>query len=128
MGLLAWAVAGLIVACVVGVWPTYRLAGWLGVTAMGAGAAIALVGCMLGSVVIGVVVVRRPELTGHSVMAGASVRFAAVVVLAGGMAWTRWVPAAPMLIWVAVSYMVMLAAETVGLVRLVQRSQRRRMA
>lgn len=123
MGLLVWVLAGLVVLCLAGLWPTYRLAGWAGVTAMGVGAGIALVGCVLGSAVIGVVVVRRPELTGHSVMAGAAVRFAVVVVMAGGVAWARWVPAAPMLVWVAVSYMVMLAAETAGLVRVVRRSQ-----
>ncbi|HUW82064.1 MAG TPA: hypothetical protein VMZ31_04610 [Phycisphaerae bacterium] len=128
MGLLAWALAGVLVACVGGVWPTYRLAGWSAVTAMGVGGAISLVGCVLGSAVIGVVLVRRPELAGHSVMAGASVRFAAVVVLAGVVAWTRCVPAAPMLVWVAVSYVVMLATETVGLVRVIHRSQIRRMA
>ena len=128
MGLLAWALAGLIVTCLVGVWPTYRLAGWPGVTAMGVGAATSFVGCVLGSAVIGVMLVRRPELAGHSVMAGASVRFVAVVVLAGVVAWTRCVPAAPMLVWVAVSYVVMLATETVGLVRVIRRSQTRRMA
>ena len=128
MGLLAWAMSGLVVACVAGVWPTYRLAGWSGVTAMGAGAAIALVGCVVGSVVIGSMVARRPALAGHGVMAGASVRFAVVVVLAGVVAWTGRVPAAPMLIWVAVSYVVMLAAETVGLVRVIRRSQTRRTA
>jgi len=128
MGLLAWALAGLIVACVAGVWPTYRLAGWPAVMAMGVGAAISLVGCVVGSVVIGSMVARRPALAGHSVMAGASVRFAVVVVLAAVVAWTRWLPAAPMLVWVAVSYVVMLATETVGLVRVIQRSHRRRMA
>jgi len=126
MGLLAWALAALIVACLVGLWPTYRLAGWAGVMAMGVGGAISLVGCVLGSVVIGMVLVRRPELGGYSVMAGASVRFAVVVVLAGVVAWTRRVPAAPMLVWVAVTYMVMLAAETVGLVRVIRRTQIRR--
>jgi len=113
---------------VAGVWLTYRLAGWPAVMAMGVGAAISLVGCVVGSVVIGSMVARRPALAGHSVMAGASVRFAVVVVLAAVVAWTRWLPAAPMLVWVAVSYVVMLATETVGLVRVIQRSHRRRMA
>jgi len=128
MGLLAWALAGLTAACLVGVWPTYRLAGWPAVTAMGVGAAVSLVGCVVGSAVIGMMLARRPELAGHSVMAGASVRFAVVVALAGVVAWTRCVPAAPMLVWVAVSYVVMLATETVGLVRVIRRSQARRMA
>ncbi len=128
MGLLAWALAGLVVVCVAGLWPTYCLAGWAAVTAMGVGAAVSLVGCALGSAVIGVVLVRRPELAGHSVMAGAAVRFAVVVVMAGVVAWTRRVPAAPMLVWVAVSYVVMLATETIGLVRVIRGRQTRRTA
>jgi len=127
-GLLAWALAGMILTCLVGVWPTYRLAGWPAVTAMGVGAAISLFGCVLGSSLIGVMLARRPELGGHSVMAGASLRFAVVVALAGVVAWTRCVPAAPMLVWVAVSYVLMLATETVGLVRVIRRSQTRRTA
>ena len=119
MGLLV----ALAVAIVIGVWPTWRIAGVEGTTAMLAGSAITLAGGLAGSCVNAFGMARRPELAGHMMMAAASVRFVLVLAAALLVARCTELHEKPLLLWVVISYLTMLAGETVSLVRLIRKRE-----
>jgi len=116
-------VLGLLVALTaaiaIGAWPTWRLAGSGGVTAMFVGSAITLVGGLVGSCVNAFGMAQRPEMAGYTTMAAASARF--VLTLAAALVLTLCtdMPEKPLLLWVVISYLAVLAGETASLVRLI---------
>jgi len=121
--LLCWSGLPLAAAIGLGAWPTWRLAGTGGLAAMGVGSAISLISSVVGSLVSVSGVVRRPELAGHMTMKAASVRFAVSVVLAAAVAAVGFLDVGALLLWVVISYLVMLGGETAGLVRMIRHNE-----
>ena len=121
--LLCWAGLPLAAVVVVGAWPTWRLAGGAGLTAMGVGSAISLIGALAGSLVSVAGMARRPELAGYMTMAAASVRFGVALVLAAAVALIGLLDVAALLLWVVISYLALLGGETAGLVRMIRRNE-----
>ena len=121
--LFGWGLAGLAPAVAIGVWPTWRLAGWEGLTAMAVGSGIALVGSLIGSVIAARLMAARPELAGFYAMGAAAVR--SVLVLAASVAVVLATTMSPVavLVWASIGYLAALAGETVGLVRMLRRMQ-----
>lgn len=89
--------------------PTARLAGPAGVAAMAAGIAVSLVATGVGALPL---VGRRAASSGApALLAAMALRFAIAAVLALVLALSGLLPKAPVLLWIALSYLVMLAAE-----------------
>ncbi len=121
--LLFWAGLPLAGAVVLGAWPTWRLAGAAGLTAMGVGSAISLIGALAGSLVSAAGMARRPELAGYMTMAAASVRFGVALVLGAAVALIGLLDIAALLLWVVISYLALLGGETAALVRMIRRNE-----
>jgi hypothetical protein len=113
---LGLVIVGVIVA--LGYLPTKRMGGPGAVTAMLAGCAISFVASIVGSIPI-VAASRGPKRQmPTAVMLSTALRFLVVLVLALSAALSGWFERAPLLIWVAISYILLLAADTVFAVRL----------
>lgn len=107
--------AGVAVAiglAVVGYYPTRAAAGPDGITAMLAGLAAALLGAWCGLAVMVTALRVTPREQVSRILGGLGVRFAATVVLAVGLALSGWVAAKPVVLWIAVAQLVILAADT----------------
>lgn len=119
------ALAALVVAATVavGYMPTKRLGGAGAVTAMLAGCVISLIASVTGFIPI-VVASRGPsEKMPQAVLLSTLLRFLAVVILALSAALSGWFERAPLLVWVAISYVLLLAADTVYAVRLARTAE-----
>ena len=100
-------------ALLLGYFPTVRLAGSATVMSMIAGVAVSLVASWAGA--IPVALTRNRAATfgpSNMVMAAMLVRFFVVLALALSIALSGKVDRAVFLIWVGISYMVLLAADT----------------
>ena len=111
--------ASLVVSGGVGAYPTYRLAGLEGVSGLVAGCAIAWIAAVVGFVPGCWMLDRAPEQAAKAFLAGSVIRFGAAVVLALPAALAAIVPVAPLLLWVAIGYMVVLLVDTTMVVSLV---------
>jgi hypothetical protein len=118
--LIAPAGVGLAVVILVaaaGYVPTRRLAGDPGPTAMLAGCAVGLLANWIGLLVLGATDFGEPRDLHQAVLLSTGVRFLAVLGLGLIVALSGWVSKAPLLIWIGISYVIVLAVETVWLVR-----------
>lgn len=116
--LLALAVLLTAVMVAVGYVPTRRLGGPGAVSAMLAGCGISLVASVVGSVPI-VLASRGPgQRMPPAVMLSTALRFLVVLILALSAALSGWFERAPLLVWVGISYVLLLVADTIYAVRL----------
>jgi hypothetical protein len=101
----------------VGYRPTMRLGGHGAVYGMLAGCGISFAASMLGAIPL--VATRRESSTTvlQAVLMSTLVRFLVVMMLALAAALSGWFERAPLLIWVAVSYLLLLVADTLYAVR-----------
>ncbi len=122
--------AGAIVVFVAGVGyvPTKRLAGSDGTLAMAVGCVISLVASAMGAVPV--VLARRhvgtdSQAAGRrvtAVMMSMAVRFLVVLILGVAAALSGLLVTAPLLIWLAISYLALLAADTTFALRVLKDS------
>lgn len=122
--------AGAVVVFVAGVGyvPTKRLAGSDGTLAMAVGCVISLVASAMGAVPV--VLARRhvgtdSQAAGRrvtAVMMSMAVRFLVVLILGVAAALSGLLVTAPLLIWLAISYVALLAADTMFAVRVLKGS------
>lgn len=120
---LILAVAVVVFLAGVGYVPTKRLAGSDGTLAMAAGCFISLIASAMGAVPV--VLARRQRGTDSqaaarrttSVMMSMAVRFLVVLIMGVAAALSGLFVTAPLLVWLAISYVVLLAADTVFALR-----------
>jgi len=106
---------GLGVAAAVGAYPTYRLAGYPGLYGMGGGVAICLVGILAGLVPLGMSWRARPSDRVRGFLASIAVRFGVVLLLTLAVVLAGWFSPTPLLLWVAIAYIMGLAGESVAM-------------
>ncbi len=123
VGVVAAPVAVVALAAVAGAWPTARLAGSSGLAAMVAACAITAVATILGSSPVVWAVVKDPAKVLMAALAATLCRVMILVMIAAPVALASGLPTRTFLIWVAVSYVVALFAETVCLVLLIRRME-----
>ena len=112
----------------VGYVPTKRLAGSDGTLAMAVGCVISLVASAMGAVPV--VLARRHVGTDSqaggrrvtAVMMSMAVRFLVVLILAVAAALSGLFVTAPLLVWLAISYLALLAADTMFALRVLRGS------
>ena len=110
---LGWAVATVAAAGLVGYLPTRRLGGEGATAAMAAGCVVALLAAAAGGVPIALS--RRlavPSARANALLGAMAVRFGVAVVLAVAAVLSGLFPNAPLLVWVAAGYGVLLIVET----------------
>jgi hypothetical protein len=108
---LAWAVGAVAVAIALGYLPTRRLAGGAGLAAMLAGCAIGIVGSAVGAIPVAVAAARGSR-GATAPLAAMALRFAVALALVLPAALSGLLATVPLLVWVAISYMVLLAVDT----------------
>ena len=96
----------------VGYWPTARLGGSGAVSAMFAGCGVSLVGSLLGAIPF--TWARRDSArdVSQAILLSTALRFLAVILLAVSLALSGWFQRVPLLVWVAISYLVLLMVDT----------------
>jgi CHASE2 domain-containing sensor protein len=100
----------------VGYWPTQVQAGAPGVSAMLAGIGIALVGGWAGSLPTVAYLPRKPREHAIGILIGLATRFGVTLGLAVAAWLTGVFPKTPLLLWVGIGQLVILAVDVPGLV------------
>ncbi len=125
---LAWtalatlAVAGALVG--IGWLPTLRIGGPGSATAMICGIGVATLGMLAGLVPAVLSRSRDPRTAGTALFAGTAVRFLVTLALLGAALLSGLEPRPVLAVWAALAYLVLLAVETAGLVRISRRTAR----
>ena len=111
---LAWGLAATALAALLGYVPTRRLGGEEALGAMIAGCAIGWLASALGGipVVLGRGKVANPTARLQAMMASMGLRFGVVLALGAAAAFSGWFGLKPLLLWIAISYMALLAVDT----------------
>lgn len=120
LALASGTTAGLIL---VGYVPTVRLGGHSAVTAMLAGCAASLFASGVGALPIALVGRGAPGTAGPGILAAMLVRMVVALLAAVALALSGWFARGPLLVWTAVSYVVLLVADTWYAVGVVGRSE-----
>jgi len=118
LALISTATGALLIA--VGYWPTTHIVGRQGVAALIVGVLIALVG---GWAAYGPVLasLRKPGPERvNAILLSTVLRFVVTLGLATAAALSGYFPSKPLILWVAIAQLIVLAVDTVGLVRLVK--------
>lgn len=117
MKFLALSFAATLVIAGLGYLPTLRIAGDGAIKAMVAGCLISFIASGVG--VIPVLLAQRESTSNitQAILVSTGLRFIVVLMLTLSIALSGWFETAPLLIWVAVSYMALLSIDTLFLVR-----------
>ena len=114
---VALALAISVGAVLLGYMPTRRLAGSGAVPGMLAGCGISLIASLIGVVPIIAARCGSAAKIPQAILMSTIVRFLVVVILALSVALSGWFERAPLLLWVAISYILLLIADTLYAVR-----------
>lgn len=111
---LAWALAAVVLAAALGFVPTRRLGGPGALASMIAGCAVGWAASALGGipVLLGRGKALNPAGRLQAMLASMGLRFGVVLALGAAAAFSGWFGLKPLLIWIAVSYMALLAVDT----------------
>lgn len=123
-GLALLSVATAAVALAVGYFPTHAVAGPEGVPAMVWGVGIALVASLVGLVPPLVVRRRGPQGRALGLLAGTAVRFLVMLVLLLIALLGHGAAKLPLALWAVIAYLLLLAADTIGVALVNRRAQR----
>jgi hypothetical protein len=111
---VAWALAAVVLVAALGFVPTRRLGGEKALAAMIAGCVVGWAASALGG--IPVLLARGKAVTPagrlQAMLASMGLRFGVVIVLGAAAAFSGWFGLKPLLIWIAVSYLALLAVDT----------------
>jgi len=124
IALISTATAALL--ALIGYWPTAARAGSTGVIAMLVGIGIALVGGWAGSLPTVAYLPRQPREHANGILIGLAARFGVTLGLAVGAWLTGVFPKAPLLLWVGIGQLAILAVDVPGLVVLLKRAAKER--
>lgn len=121
VGVSLAAAAGL---ALLGYVPTVRLAGREAVGEMLSGIGISLLAGIMGAIPVARSISSHdPQQVPIGILASTAVRFIVVLALAAPAALSGWFDRGPMLLWVGISYLVMLAVDSIYAVRLIKAGQ-----
>jgi hypothetical protein len=113
---LAWAAVVAAVAVAVGWWPTRRLAGEGALPAMLVGCAVSLIASAVGAIPVALsrkaAAAPTPAARLQAMLASMGLRFGVVLALGVVAALSGGFASGPLLIWIAIGYLVLLAVDT----------------
>lgn len=96
--------------CLVGLWPTRRIAGAEGEAAMWVGCGVSLLGSLVGGLILARPFIATPAV--FAALAAMAARLGVVVVAAAALLLEGTLSPAPLLTWLAISYGVLLVLDT----------------
>ena len=108
---LAWAAVVAVAVGAIGFWPTRRLAGDGGGPALVAGCLIGFLSSALGGLPIVLVRDKSPASRVVASMGAMGARLLAVAVLGAAAVLSGWFARAPLLLWIAASYVALLGVD-----------------
>lgn len=117
----ALAVVTAVVLAGVGYYPTLALSGSAGAQAMFIGIGVALLGAWIGSLMPVLFISTNPRVFLNGILLGLLARFGVTLALALVFRALGIAPAKPLLLWAGIGQVVILATDTVALLRLVRR-------
>ncbi len=117
-------VGGALLLALLGYFPSNNLGGAVAIPAMFAGIGVSLLGTLAGLAPPLLALHREPLKRHNAVLGGMALRLAATGVLAAVVALSGWVAWRPFVLWVALSYLALLAIDVVGLARLMKQTER----
>jgi hypothetical protein len=117
--LAATGVGTALVLALLGYFPTVRLAGTDAIAGMLAGIAISLAGGLVGAVPVGRAAIKSPLKTPQAVMLSTAMRILVVLALAASVILSGWFDPIVVGVWVGISYLAMLAVDTLFAIRMV---------
>lgn len=100
----------------IGYFPTLRITGGDGLTAMLVGVAVSVVATAMGSLPIALALTGPPDKVPIAILGATCVRFLVVLMLVAPLAYFEVVRQVPFVLWVAISYLVLLVADTLNAV------------
>lgn len=110
------ALVSVLVVGLLGWWPTRRLAGDQGLIALACGCGISLAGSLLGALPLAIAgtAVERPQSDSPlaRILGPTAIRLTVVLVAGVAAALSGWFSISPLLIWLAISYIVLLPVDT----------------
>ena len=107
----------------VGYFPTMRLTGGSGAAALAVGCGISWVASCMGAIPIATALSSRPAQAATAVLASTVVRFVTALVLVAPLAISGWFDRTVLVLFVAVSYLMTLLADTLLAVRMIPRAK-----
>ncbi len=108
--------------CLLGYWPTVKLAGTTGVAAMLVGVGVALLGSWAGALPTVLYLRKPPREHATGILAGLAVRFAVTMALTMVMWLVELVPQKPLIWWIGIAQFVILGVDVLGLTALLKRA------
>jgi hypothetical protein len=112
---LAWALAAAVIAALLGFVPTRRLGGEEAVRSMIAGCFVGWLASALGGVPVALGRGREaaePAARLQAMLVSMGLRFGVVLALGAAAAFSGWFGLKPLLLWIAISYLALLAVDT----------------
>jgi hypothetical protein len=117
--LAAAGVATALALALLGYFPTVRLAGSQALTGMLVGIGVSLLAGLLGAVPVGLTAVRAPQKVPQAVLLSTALRLVVVLALAASAILSGWFDRIVVGVWAGVSYLAVLAVDTVFAVHIV---------
>ena len=104
---------------ILGYYPTLRIAGADGVTAMCAGIGVSVVAGCVGAIPIGLAGQGDPTRVPQAILTATAVRFLVVMAITVSVVFSGWFERAALGLWIGISYLAMLLVDTLYAVRVV---------
>lgn len=118
----AWAIGTTVLAAGLGYFPTVRLCGYSAVGAMLAGCGASLAASLVGALPIALVRVGSPANVTLATTASMALRLLVALAACLWLALSGWFERGPLLIWVGLSYLFLLIADTLYAVRVLRQN------
>ncbi len=111
---LAWALAAIVLVAGLGLVPTRRLGGAEALASMLAGCGVGWAASALGGIPVALSRGRalNPAARLQAMLASMGLRFGVVLALGASAAFSGWFGLKPLLLWIAISYVALLAIDT----------------
>ena len=106
-----------------GYFPTVRLRGGGGAAALAAGCGVSWIASCIGALPTAAALSSRPKQAATAVLASTLVRFVTVIVLVVPLVLSGWFDRTVLVLFVAVSYLMILLVDTLLAVRIIRRAE-----
>lgn len=107
----------------IGYFPTMRYAGGGGAAALLVGCGVSWISSCIGALPTAAALSSRPKQAGTAVLTSTMVRFVTVIVLVVPLVLSGWFDRMVLVLFVAISYLMMLLVDTLLAVRMIRRAE-----
>lgn len=116
------ALAAVVIIGAIGYLPTFRLSGREGVAALAAGCGLSWLASCAGAVPLAMATARSTAQQANAVLVSTGVRFITVLALVAPAVFSGWFDRTVLVVWVVISYLLLLVVDTTLAIRLTKRT------